>query len=85
MLDGSFVAHLLGDDASFSKWRALPGDTRWALKMLGFGPSDHPERDDIQTRFRDAVWNSHPDRGGEAVDAGRRMVELTRARKILLG
>ena len=63
----------------------MPSDTRWALKLLGFGPNDEPERTDIQSRFRDAVWNAHPDRGGETQVAGQRMVEFTRARKILLG
>lgn len=85
VLDDSFVAHILGDDAAFSRWRALPSDTRWALKLLGFGPNDEPERTDIQSRFRDAVWTAHPDRGGETQVAGQRMVEFTRARKILLG
>lgn len=85
VLDGNFVAHMLGDDAAFSKWRAMPTETRWALKLLGFGPNDEPERADIQSRFRDAVWHAHPDRGAAAKDAGQRMVEFTRARKILLG
>jgi hypothetical protein len=85
VLDDRFVAHLLGDDAAFSKWRALPSETRWALKLLGFGPNDQPERNDIQARFRDAVWNAHPDRGGATQNAGQRMVEFTQARKILLG
>lgn len=84
VLDGSFVAHVLGDDASFSKWRALPTDTRWALKLLGFGPNDQPTKVDIQGRFREAVWDAHPDRGAADVDAGQRMVELTNARRILL-
>lgn len=83
-LDGDFVAHLLGDDAAFSQWRRLPSDTRWALQLLGFGPNDAPQRQIIQTRFRDAVWSCHPDRGGSTVDAGQRMAELKRARDILL-
>jgi hypothetical protein len=84
-LDDGFVAHLLGDDAAFSRWRALPVDHRWALKLLGFGPNDSPDKSEIQQRFRDSVWSAHPDRGGDAVHAGQRMVELTQARKILLG
>jgi hypothetical protein len=84
VLDGGFVAHVLGDDASFSKWRALPTDTRWALKLLGFGPNDAPTKADIQGRFREAVWEAHPDRGATETDAGLRMVELTNARRILL-
>ena len=83
-LDADFVAHLLGDDAAFSRWRALPTDHRWALKLLGFGPSDAPTREMIQTAFRDAVLKAHPDRGGQTNDAGQRMVELTQARRLLL-
>lgn len=84
-LDASFVAHMLGDDAAYSRWRALPEDHRWALRLLGFGPDHHPGREAIVTAFRDAVWQAHPDRGGDAHGAGLRMVELTRARRILLG
>ena len=84
-LDDGFVAHLLGDDASFSRWRALPTDHRWALKLLGFGHNDTPGKAEIQQRFRDSVWEAHPDRGGDSAFAGQRMVELTQARKILLG
>lgn len=83
-LDGEFVAHLLGDDAAFSRWRSLPTDHRWALKLLGFGPNDAPTAQMIQNAFREAVWKAHPDRGGEYDDAGQRMVELTQARKLLL-
>ena len=84
-LDASFVVHLLGDDAAFSRWRALPTDHRWALRLLGFGPNDTPARAGIQSAFRDAVWMAHPDRGGSAEAAGQRMVELTQARRVLLG
>jgi hypothetical protein len=83
-LGPDFVAHLLGDDAAFSRWRALPTDVRWALKLLGFGPNDHPDKSLIQTRFRDAVWESHPDRGGDPDLASQRMTELTQARRLLL-
>jgi hypothetical protein len=84
-LDAGFVAHLLGDDAAFSRWRALPTDERWALRLLGFGPDDRPLRADIQSAFRDAVSMAHPDRGGSADSAGQRIVELTQARRVLLG
>lgn len=82
--DGEFVAHLLGDDAASTRWRGLPTDTRWALRLLGFGPRDTPDRSEIVARFRDAVWTAHPDRGGDSGDAGQRMTELLHARRILL-
>ena len=84
-IDAGFVAHLLGDDAAFSRWRSLPNDTRWALRLLGFGPDDKPDRAIIKDRFRDAVWAAHPDRGGDIDGAGQRITELTQARRILLG
>lgn len=84
-LDASFIAHLLGDNATFSRWRALPAERRWALRLFGFGPHDEPRREDIQLRFREAAMNAHPDRGGDSGDAGRRMVDLTQARQLLIG
>ena len=82
--NAAFVAHILGDDAPSSRWRGLPSDARWALRLLGFGPQDSPERSEIVAAFREAVWTAHPDRGGDVDDAGQRMTELMHARKILL-
>ena len=83
-LGDAFVAHVLENDAAFSRWRALPTDTRWALKMLGFAIEETPSRDDVQGRFRELIRLAHPDHGGSIDGAGPRMVELTQARKILL-
>ncbi len=79
-LDHSFVAHLLGDDSSFSRWNTMPTDTRWAMQLLGFGPDDRPSKTDLKDRFRQRVWGAHPDRGGNAEE----MVELSAAKRILL-
>lgn len=83
-LGDDFVAHVLGDDAVFSRWRALPNDTRWALRLLGFGPEDGPDRNEVNARFRDLVREAHPDSGGDESEAARRITELTQARRILL-
>lgn len=79
-LDHAFVAHLLGDESSFSRWNTLPTDKRWAMQLLGFGPDDRPSKTDLKDRFRQRVWGAHPDRGGNAEE----MVELSAAKRILL-
>ena len=83
-LGDGFVAHMLESDASFCRWRELPTDTRWAMKVLGIAIHATPSRDEIQARFRELIRLAHPDFGGSADSAGARMVELTQARKILL-
>ncbi len=84
-LGEDFVVQILGPDSMYGRWRAMPNDTRWALKLFGFGPTDDPEPEEITARFRDAIRNAHPDHGADRLDAGQRMVDLTQARKILLG
>jgi hypothetical protein len=79
-LDQSFVAHLLGDESTFSQWQILPTDTRWAMQLLGYGPGDRPSKTDLKDRFRQRVWGAHPDRGGNAEE----MVELSEAKRILM-
>jgi len=65
-------------------WRRLPIDERWALQVLGFGPDMSPDPDDVRRRFRSLVSDAHPDRGAEVANAGRRILELTEARRVLL-
>jgi hypothetical protein len=79
-LGHDFVAHLLGDESSFSRWNTLPTDTRWAMQLLGYGPDDRPSKTELKDRFRQRVWGAHPDRGGDAES----MVELSAAKRILL-
>jgi hypothetical protein len=75
-----FVSHMLGEGGGFGRWFALPTDSQWAMRLLGYGPSDHPSVVQIKERFRERVWAAHPDRGGNA----EAMMELNRARRILL-
>ena len=65
-------------------WRMFPTDERWALQVMGFGPDLRPDRSEIQSRFRALIRQVHPDHGAEAEGAGRRILELTEARRILL-
>jgi hypothetical protein len=65
-------------------WRRFPTDERWALQVMGFGPDLRPDPSEVQSRFRALVRQVHPDHGAEAEGAGRRILELTEARRILL-
>lgn len=82
-LGAEFVAHVLGDDSSFNRWRSLPTDKRWALRLLGFSPGEEPDNNEINANFRERIWSAHPDHGGDETAAGRRISELTRARQVL--
>jgi DnaJ-class molecular chaperone len=62
----------------------FPTDERWALQVMGFGPDLRPDPSEVQSRFRALVRQVHPDHGAEAEGAGRRILELTEARRILL-
>jgi hypothetical protein len=60
------------------------GDEGWALAVLGFSGLKEPTRSEVNRRFRNLVMDAHPDHGASADDAGRRIVELTEAKRILL-
>lgn len=80
----TFVSWLASDDAPRG-WRVHPTDERWALRTLGFDADDAPDRDRVVRRFRDLVRAAHPDHGASMEGAGQRILELTEARRILLG
>ena len=83
---GVDLATYLADPASAPprSWRLFPTDERWALQVMGFGPDLRPDRNEVVRRFRTLVWEAHPDHGGDTEGAGRRILELTEARRILL-
>jgi hypothetical protein len=83
-VDDRLIAFLTGDEAGTLRRRGEPNDERWALSILGFSNGAEPGRSDIQRRFRDLVRDAHPDHGAEVEGAGRRIVDLTEARRILL-
>lgn len=84
-IDHALVAFLGGDEAGMLRRRDLPSDERWARQVLGFGPDAEPARGEILGRFRELIREAHPDHGGQDDGAGRRIVELTEARRILTG
>src|SRR5204863_8559433 len=87
-VDSELIAYLTGGgDTRPRNWRTFPTDERWARQLLGFGPGTGTglARDAVQRRFRTLVRHAHPDHGASADGAGQRIVELTEARRILLG
>jgi hypothetical protein len=60
------------------------GAEGWALKVLGFVDTSEPTRSEILRRFRKLVRDAHPDHGASAEDAGKRILDLTEAKRILL-
>lgn len=83
--DARLLGYLSSDEAP-SRRPAFRGDERWALAVLGFtiGVGREPARGEILGRFRRLVRDAHPDHGADALDAGRRITELTEAKRILL-
>ncbi len=74
-----------GPDAEpTADWTGVDGDLRWAMEVLGYGPTDHPDRDDVQRRFRRRLRLAHPDHGGEVDTAADRIDDLGEARRTLL-
>ncbi|GAC1313140.1 MAG: hypothetical protein NVSMB12_04390 [Acidimicrobiales bacterium] len=59
------------------------GDEGWALSVLGFTHGNEPSRSEINRRFRTLVRDAHPDHGGAIEDAGKRIQDLTDAKRIL--
>jgi len=66
-------------------WRPAPNDSRWALDILGFAADTDPVAAEVRRRFRRLLRAAHPDHGGRSDRAGQRILELTEARRILLG
>lgn len=81
--DEKLLRYLSSDEAAFRPWQA-PGDEKWALTVLGFSALAEPARSEILTRFRLLVREAHPDHGAITDGAGKRIHELTEARRILL-
>jgi hypothetical protein len=83
LADERLLRYLTTDEAPFRR-AAAPGDEGWALRVLGFAMGIEPARSEILRRFRALVREAHPDHGAVADDAGRRITELTEAKRILL-
>ena len=86
-LGPSFVSYLSGVGGARA-WsaRAFADPVAWALEVLGIATdSDSPDRQAVIAHFRARLREVHPDHGGSADDAGQRILDLTEARRILLG
>ncbi len=84
-LGPAFVSYLSGVGSARRGRRAAFADPfAWALDVLGL-PGPHPDRQEVLARFRARLREVHPDHGGSADDAGQRILDLTEARRILLG
>ena len=66
-------------------WVAAGGGdpVTWALGVLGLSGLG-AERPAVQTAFRHQLMQAHPDHGGSADGAAKRIADLTEARRILL-
>lgn len=79
----SFVAYLTGSSAS--SLSAMADPRAWAFEVLGFplGTSKFTKKD-VMARYRDQLRIVHPDHGGDEVDAGKAIIDIAEARRILL-
>lgn len=84
-LGPAFVSYLSGV-GSARAWsaRAFADPVAWALDVLGLA-APTPDRQQVIASFRARLREVHPDHGGSADDAGQRILDLTEARRILLG
>jgi hypothetical protein len=63
---------------------ALADPVAWALDVLGFPPGTRrPSTRDVTTHYRIRMRDVHPDHGGDEASAGRAILDLNEARRIL--
>ena len=79
----SFITYLAGSKSSSVS--ALADPRAWALDVLGFpGGTVKPSKREITARYRERLRAVHPDHGGNEVTAGKSIMDVTEARRILL-
>ena len=79
----SFIAYLAGSRSSSVS--ALADPRAWALDVLGFpGGTVKPSKREITARYRERLRAVHPDHGGSDKNAGKAIMDVTEARRILL-
>ena len=82
-LNQLFVSYLSGSGSSSIS--ALTDPRAWALEILGFPAGTvKPSKKEVQARFRDSLRDVHPDHGGDQGSAGRSIIDLGEARRVLL-
>lgn len=86
-LGPGFVTFVTGASAvQASSYLALADPRAWAMDVLGFEPGTvAPSKKDVMARFRSRLREVHPDHGGEAQEASKRIGDLGEARRILVG
>lgn len=78
----TLIAHLAG--AQSVTLAALADPRAWALDVLGFPPgSDLPSKREVTAQYRKRMMSVHPDHGGDRVEAGKAILDLNEARRIL--
>lgn len=78
----TMIAYLVG--AQSTTLAALADPRAWALDILGFPPgSDLPSKREVVAHYRRRMMSVHPDHGGDRQHAGKAILELNEARRIL--
>ncbi len=82
-IGASFITYLAG--TTTSSVAAMADPRAWALDVLGFpGGTVKPPKREITSRFRVTLRRAHPDNGGDEKLAGKAIIDITEARRILL-
>ncbi|CAB4884166.1 unannotated protein [freshwater metagenome] len=79
----SFISHLAG--TSTASLAAMADPRAWAFELFGFplGTTTVTKKE-VMARYRDQLRVVHPDHGGDELDAGKAIIDLGEARRILL-
>jgi hypothetical protein len=82
-LGASFVTYLAGSNSS--SLAAMADPRAWALELFGFplGTAKVTKKE-VMLRYREQLRAVHPDHGGDEAHAGKAIIDLGEARKILL-
>jgi hypothetical protein len=78
----SLISFLAGAQAT--TLAALADPRAWALEVLGFPPgAELPSKRAVMSNYRTRMMSVHPDHGGDSAQAGKAILELNEARRIL--
>lgn len=78
----ALIAHLAGTHSA--RLSTLADPTAWAMDVLGFPVgSAKPTKREVTAQYRMRMRAVHPDHGGDHVGAGKAIIDLNEARRIL--
>lgn len=78
----ALVSFLAGAQATVLA--ALADPRAWALEVLGFPQgTERPSKREVMSNYRLRMMSVHPDHGGDSAGAGKAILELNEARRIL--